>query len=168
MLMRLRWLLLGLVLAGSIPAAADFINDGPGADAGNRGTATCQQYLSWYRLRALLTDTVWNCGPQFSFGTVSSGSITPNLCAYTNITVTLGATGLTLANPSCFQIGQFFQIDLVEDGTGSRTITTYGSMYKFAGGTKPTLTTAAAARDRLFCNVDSATVITCNFGLNYS
>ena len=37
---------------------------------------------------------------------------------------------------------------LVQDGTGSRTLS-FHSDYKFAGGTAPTLSTAANAIDRL-------------------
>jgi hypothetical protein len=55
------------------------------------------------------------------------------------------------------------RIYLVEDSTGSGTITTWGSAYKFAGGTKPTLTTTAAAIDYIDCFVRDASDLDCIF-----
>lgn len=59
--------------------------------------------------------------------------------------VTIGATGrtLTISNPSP---GQEVLIEVVQDATGSRTITTWTN-WTWAGGTAPTLTTAANAVD---------------------
>ena len=37
-------------------------------------------------------------------------------------------------------------ISVIQDGTGSRTLS-FDSNYKFTGGTAPTLTTTASARD---------------------
>ena len=45
-------------------------------------------------------------------------------------------------------IGSSGSIFIVQDGTGSRTASFHGD-YKFAGGTAPTLSTAANAVDRL-------------------
>jgi hypothetical protein len=55
------------------------------------------------------------------------------------------ATGRALASPTKVKVGQTGVIQIIEDATGSRTITTYGSTWKFAGGTHPTLTMAANA-----------------------
>jgi len=63
-------------------------------------------------------------------------------------TVTLGGNR-TLGNPSNAIEGMYIVIDVIQDGTGSRTLA-YGSAYKF--GTSygsPTLTTTAGATDRL-------------------
>ena len=51
--------------------------------------------------------------------------------------------------------------------TGSRTLA-YNSMYKFAGGTAPTLTTTASAVDVLAYYVESSTRITVTSLLNVS
>lgn len=114
-------------------------------------TASQAEWLSNTANRVLTPNAVWAGAQINGLGTVAVGSITPNFCAYGNATVTLGGTGLTLANPSCINEGQTFTLYLVQDGTGSRTITTYGSYYKFSGGTLPTLTTTASAYDMLQC-----------------
>ena len=41
-----------------------------------------------------------------------------------------------------------YVISVIQDGTGSRTLS-FNSNYKFVGGTAPTLTTTASARDVL-------------------
>jgi len=80
--------------------------------------------------------------------------------------LTLG-TNVTLANPSNVTAGQTGTIFLVQDGTGSRTLT-LGSNYDFAGGTAPTLSTAAGAVDRLDYIVRTSTSIHCVVTSAYS
>lgn len=80
--------------------------------------------------------------------TLTSGStVTPDFAASNNFTLTLGEN-LTIANPTNLVAGQSGSIFLVQDGTGSRTIT-WGSYFDWAGGTAPTLSTAASSVDRL-------------------
>ena len=45
-------------------------------------------------------------------------------------------------------VGQAGSIFITQDGTGSRTAS-FNSVFKFAGGTAPTLSTAANAVDRI-------------------
>lgn len=85
-------------------------------------------------------------------------SITPDFAAANNFSVTLGGSR-TLANPTNITAGQSGVIVITQDGTGSRTLA-YGSYFKFAGGTAPTLTTTAAAVDVLAYYVESSTRIT--------
>jgi hypothetical protein len=85
-------------------------------------------------------------------------TITPNFAAANNFSVTLGGNR-TLANPTNLTAGQSGVIVITQDGTGSRTLA-YGSNFKFAGGTAPTLTTAANAVDVLAYYVESASRIT--------
>ena len=61
--------------------------------------------------------------------------------------VTLGGNR-TLGNPTNAVEGQTGFIEVIQDGTGSRTLS-YGSNYRFVGGTAPTLTTTASAKDVL-------------------
>jgi len=99
-----------------------------------------------------------------------AATVTPDFSLSVNFTWTLGATGRTLANPvnlTSALIGNVIRVYLVEDGTGSRTITTWGSVWKFSGGTKPTLTTNANAVDRIACFVRSTTALDCDFVGNY-
>ena len=83
-----------------------------------------------------------------------------------NATVTLGGNR-TLDNPSNVTVGQSGSIFIVQDGTGSRTLS-FGSAYDFAGGTAPTLTTAASAVDRIDYVVRTTSSIHCVFTANYS
>jgi hypothetical protein len=78
-------------------------------------------------------------------------SLALNLSTGNDFAVTLtGAT--TLLNPSNAKIGQCGTIRVIQDGTGSRTMS-YGDAYNFAGGTAPTLSTGAAAVDLLIYKV---------------
>jgi len=85
-------------------------------------------------------------------------TITPNFALANNFSVTLGGNR-TLANPSNLTAGQSGVIVITQDGTGSRTLA-YGSYFKFANGTAPTLTTTASAVDVLAYYVESTTRIT--------
>ena len=95
-------------------------------------------------------------------GTVSAltdgATITPDFAVANNFSVTLGGNR-TLANPSNLTAGQSGVIVITQDGTGSRTLA-YGSYFKFAAGTAPTLTTTASAVDVLAYYVESSTRIT--------
>jgi len=95
-------------------------------------------------------------------GTVSAltdgATITPDFAVANNFSVTLGGNR-TLANPSNLTAGQSGVIVITQDGTGSRTLA-YGSYFKFANGTAPTLTTTASAVDVLAYYVESSTRIT--------
>jgi hypothetical protein len=99
--------------------------------------------------------------------TLTDGAtITPAFTDSCNFTVTLG-DNRTLANPTGLVAGQSGSIFLVQDATGSRTLA-FGSYYDFAGGTAPTLSTAANAVDRLDYIVRSSTSIHAVFTANYS
>ncbi len=74
-----------------------------------------------------------------------------------NAKVTL-AGNRTLDNPTNVNEGAMGFIEVIQDGTGSRTLT-LGANYKTAGGAGLTLTTTAAAKDVLFWAAISATEI---------
>ena len=75
---------------------------------------------------------------------VDGATITFDLSVSVNHTVTLGGNRtLALSNPS---IGQEFMIVLLQDGSGSRTVTWFGGI-KWSGASVPTLTTTAAKYD---------------------
>lgn len=100
-----------------------------------------------------------------SIATLTDGAtITPNLGANNNFTVTLGGNR-TLANATNLTAGQSGVIYVVQDATGSRTLS-YGTIWKFPSNTAPTLSTAANAVDALFYCVRSTTSITVNSVLN--
>ena len=95
-------------------------------------------------------------------GTVSAltdgSTITADFAVANNFSLTIGGNR-TLANPSNLTAGQHGVIVITQDGTGSRTLA-YGSYWKFASGTAPTLTTTASAVDVLVYYVESSTRIT--------
>ena len=64
-----------------------------------------------------------------------------------NFSVTLG-DNRTLGQPSNQTAGQSGSIFVTQDGTGSRTLA-YHADWKWAGGTAPTLSTAASSVDRI-------------------
>jgi len=95
-----------------------------------------------------------------------ASSVAVDLSLGNNFTLTL-AGNRTLAAPSNVTAGQSGVIVVTQDGTGSRTLA-YNSVYKFAGGTAPTLTTTASAVDVLAYYVESSSRITVTSLLNVS
>ena len=115
------------------------------------------------------TDTAqtFTAGQRGEITTLTSAStVTPDFADSNNFTLTLG-TNVTLANPSNLTAGQSGSIFLVQDGTGSRTIT-FGSYWDFAGGSAPTISTAASSVDRVDYIVRSSTSIHAVATLAYS
>jgi len=99
--------------------------------------------------------------------TLTSGAtVTPDFATSNNYTLTLDQN-LTIANPTNLTAGQSGSIFLVQDGTGSR-LAAWDSYWDFAGGTAPTLSTAASAVDRIDYVVRSSTSIHAVATLNYS
>ena len=85
-----------------------------------------------------------------------------------NFALTLANTAsCTLSNPSNLTAGQSGSIFVVQDSTGGRLLT-YGSQWDFAGGTAPTLSTAASAVDRIDYVVRTTSSIHAVFTANYS
>ena len=72
--------------------------------------------------------------------TVSWGASTQDVCK-----LTLGGNR-TMAAPTNNTTGQFISILVIQDGTGSRTLT-WNAVFEFASDTAPTLTTTANLGD---------------------
>jgi len=101
----------------------------------------------------------FNAGQRGEVTALTSGAtVNTNLADSNNFSLTL-ATNATLANPTNIVAGQSGVIVITQDATGSRTLA-YGSNWKFAGATAPTLTTTANAVDVLVYYVESASRIT--------
>ena len=129
--------------------------------------ATAAGFLSNAASKILTVESVWAAAVPVTL-TASAGVAAPNFGAGIDFVWTLGGTGLTLANPAGAKSGQKGIIYLVQDATGGRTITTWGNLYKFSGGVKPTLTPTANAVDLLSYAVKSPTEIECFFSRGMS
>lgn len=122
---------------------------------------TAAQFQANTAGKALSTDKVWSAAAPVTL--TDASTVTPDFSAGFDFIWTIGATGRTLANPTSPKAGQKGVLYIVQDGTGSRTITTWGSQYKFAGGTKPTLSTAAGSIDVISYCCKSTTEVECFF-----
>ena len=106
--------------------------------------------LSWATTgdATLANDNTWTGAQRGQVtGLTSSSSITIDMSTTNNHSVTL-AHNTTFANPSNQVAGQSGSIFITQDGTGSRTAA-WAANWKWKGGTAPTLSTTAAAVDRV-------------------
>ena len=78
--------------------------------------------------------------------------------------VTLGGNR-TLNAPTNQNAGGFYSLLIVQDGTGSRTLS-FNSAYKFTGATAPTLTTTASAKDLIVFRSDGTNLLEVGRSLN--
>jgi len=107
---------------------------------------------------ALATAQTFTAGQRGEITALTSATtITIDMADSNNFSVTL-AHNATFANPSNDTAGQSGSIFITQDGTGSRTAS-WGTDWEFAGGTAPTLTTTAAAVDRIDYIIKSGTSI---------
>ena len=109
----------------------------------------------------------WTAGQRGEITALTSAaSVTIDMADSNHFSCTM-AHNITFANPSNLTAGQTGSIFLTQDGTGSRTAS-WGSYWDWAAGTAPTLTTTAAAVDRIDYVVRSATSINAVATLNLS
>ena len=78
---------------------------------------------------------------------VGAANVTLDFANAQMFSITFG-TNSNLNRPSNLTVGQSGTIFVVQDGTGSRTLS-YSSVFDFVGGSAPTLTTTASAVDRI-------------------
>lgn len=116
-----------------------------------------KNYADYQVSRAKLKDTsevVYNSGN-------ISGAVTLDYenGQYQYATLTGNVSSLTISNWPASGTGGFMTLELIQDGTGSRTLT-LGSAYKTAGAAGVTLTTTASKRDKLYLQTrDAGTTI---------
>ena len=97
---------------------------------------------------AVGTANTWTAGQRGEITALTDGAtITIDMADSNNFSVTLGGNR-TFANPSNDTAGQSGSIFITQDGSGSRTAS-WGTDWDFAGGTAPTLSTAAGSVDRI-------------------
>ena len=115
----------------------------------------------------LATAQNWTAGQRGEITVLTSAAtVTPDMADSNHFSCTM-AHNITFANPSNLTAGQTGSIFLTQDGTGSRTAS-WGTYWDWAAGTAPTLTTTAAAVDRIDYVVRSATSINAVASLNLS
>jgi hypothetical protein len=96
----------------------------------------------------LANDQNWTGAQRGAVTALTDGAtIAVDFNSSNNYSVTL-AGNRTLGQPTNQVVGQSGSIFVTQDGTGSRTLA-YHADWKWAGGTAPTLTTTAAAVDRI-------------------
>ena len=109
----------------------------------------------------------WTTGQRGEVTALTSATtVTIDLADSNNFSCTM-AHNITFANPTNAVAGQSGSIFLTQDGTGSRT-GSWGANFDWAAGAAPTLTTTAAAVDRIDYVVRSATSIQAVATLNLS
>lgn len=109
-------------------------------------TFAAGQTISGYG--AIDTAQTWTKGQRAEVTALTdAATIAVDFADSNNFSVTLGGNR-TLGNPTNQVAGQSGSIFVAQDGTGSRTLA-YSSDWEFAGGTAPTLSTAASAVDRI-------------------
>lgn len=101
----------------------------------------------------------------FAEQTLTDGAtIDWNLSTQQVAKVTL-AGNRTLNAPTNQQAGAFYSLAIIQDGTGSRTLT-FSSAYKFTGALAPTLTTTASAKDIIIFKSDGTNLLEVGRSLN--
>jgi len=103
-----------------------------------------------------------------SLGTLTDGAtVTPD-CNTDGLvwSLTLGGNR-TMAAPTNADAGMTFVLKILQDGTGSRTIT-WNSVFKWSGGTAPTLTTTATTGTDIISGVYDGTNWYCSAVLDFS
>jgi hypothetical protein len=117
--------------------------------------ATAAEYRAATASRALSAANVWAAGALVTL--TDAATIAVDMSTFINGTVTL-AGNRAMGAPSNTKVGQSGVIYIVQDATGSRTLS-YNAVWKFAGGTAPVLTTTANAVDALYYYVRTSTFI---------
>ncbi len=117
--------------------------------------ATVAEYRAATANKALSAANAWAAADYVVL--TDAATVAVDMATFVNATLTL-AGNRTLGLPTNTKAGQAGVIVINQDATGSRTLA-YNAAWKFAGGTVPALTTTASARDLLFYQVISPTVI---------
>jgi hypothetical protein len=98
-------------------------------------------------------------------GTITFGStVTLDFSTFINAGITLTGN-ITTMNVANVKAGQAGSIVFAQDSTGGRT-TVFNSIFKFAGGATPTLSTTAGASDVLFFSCNTTTFCPASLALN--
>lgn len=118
-------------------------------DSATRNVASAAEIRNNTVDKVLETDAVWSAASPV---TLTDGTtVTVDLNTGINFKLTLGGNR-TLARSNA-KLGQSGLIEIIQDATGSRTLSYTSGQFVFAGGTAPVLSTTANARDLMFFQV---------------
>lgn len=120
--------------------------------------ATAAEYQSDTASKILTAGIAWDAAEVETL--TYAASYTPDLNTFINGVMTLTGN-LTLNNPTNAKPGQSGMIVLIQDATGSRTLSP-GANWKFPSGTSEVLTTTGSATDILFYTVYTSSFIACS------
>ena len=121
------------------------------SDSLSAAIATAAQYQANTASKILTTDKVWSAADTVALTWAAAGTTTVDFSAGINFTVTT-ATGNSTLSPKNAKPGQSGFIYITQDGTTPRSLT-FASTFVFAGGTDPTLTSTASAKDIFFYQI---------------
>jgi hypothetical protein len=133
--------------------------------------ATYADYLantSPNNTRVLTSGAVWNAAPPVAL--TDGAVVTLNWATGINFYWQIGGANRVFPNPPSTggKMGQTGIIIIQQDGTGNRTIASWGSFFHFPGGVKPTLSTAPGAVDIIsYWIQDPTAAIRCSFAADY-
>lgn len=102
--------------------------------------------------------------PTASGTQTAGGTLTPNFALSNSTTFTFGAGNLTIANPTGIIAGQQYLFAMTQDAVGGRTIT-WGTDFKWGGGTAPIISTGASNKDIVSCWADTSTSLECTLAI---
>lgn len=125
-------------------------NEIAGIGAGPSETTAAEYRAGTQAGEYISPDVAWDAAAYVALND-SGGNIAVDLSTGLNFTMTMDGD-YTLSAPSNGKPGQTGVIVLTQDGTGTQTLA-YNAAWKFAGGTDPVLSTAAASVDLLFYQV---------------
>jgi Cu/Ag efflux protein CusF len=136
---------------------------------GDAATGTIGTDVQAYDADTSKTDvaTEWTAAQNFNSTTLTFDA-TQDWDLSTNQVCQLTLTNNTTFDaPTNIQDGGFYSITLIQDSTGSRTAA-WDAVFKWAGGTAPTLTTTASAKDIFVFRGDGTNLLEVGRQLNVS
>lgn len=136
------------------------VNQASTSQAGIGEWATSAEWRANTSSLVLTTDQVW--GSMAEVTLTDSSTISWDMGTGFDFVVTLGASR-TMAAPTNVKVGQKGRLRVIQDATGSRTIT-WSANFDFTGGVAPILSTTANAKDVLYYDCISATSILITLG----
>jgi hypothetical protein len=143
-----------LTVTGSLTAAGLVTY----ANMASAAVASCAQYFAGTASTLTAAANVFCAETTTTFGSTTTFDF--STFVNTAVTLTGNITTQTLSNVT---IGKSGHIRFIQDGTGNRT-TVWNSIFKFASGVTPTLSTSAGAIDVLWYDCASATLCYASLG----